>query len=240
MCINKIKTALNNMKLSKILFKRSNEEYKTPPISGISAGEITFNTNDDMPFITIGGKGSSGEINTVNIYRDRFFLNVVDKENTNSDDTLVGIDDDALKKIKGLKISIEKDPTRNCIFLIYKNRVYSINTFQTTNRKKIIFDNLSKIADKIIYSTLTYDESQQIGEWTFTYDENEIKPLTGDDIKLDGYTSELSDDEEKIITANMTINEALQKLEKVTTENEMTVSAAINQINERLRRLEKA
>lgn len=59
-------------------------------------------------------------------------------------------------------------------------------------------------------------------------------------MNLDGYTSELNDDEEKIITANMTLNEALQKLEKVTTENEMTVSAALNQINERLTRLENA
>lgn len=239
MCINKIKTALNNMKLSKILFKRSNEEYKTPPTSGISAGEIAFNTNENSPFITIGGKGSSGETKTVNIYRDRFFLNVVSAE-TDSGDTYYDLDEESKKKVKKFGLTMTKDPIRNGVFLIYQNKVYSLNTIQLTSHKRIVFDNLSIIGNKVIYSTLENNGTDFESEWWFSYNEEELYPVTGGDVKLDGYTSELSEDEEKIITANMTLNEALQKLEKVTTENEMTVSAALNQINERLTRLENA
>ena len=92
---------------------------------------------------------------------------------------------------------------------------------------------MSIIGDKVIYSILENNGTNFETEWRFSYNEEELYPVTGGDVKLDGYTSELSDDEEKIITANMTINEALQKLE-------MTASAAINQINERLTRLENA
>ena len=237
MCINKIKTALNNMKLSKILFKRSNEEYKTLPTSGISAGEIALNTNENSPFITIGGKGSNGETKTVNIYRDRFFLNVVPSE-TGSSDTY-DLDEESKKKVRKFGLTMAKDPIRNGVFLLFEGKVYSLNIMQLTESQKIVFDNLSFSGDKIIYSTLENNGSLA-EEWKFSYNEEELYPVTGGDVKLGGYTSELSDNEEKIITANMTINEALQKLEKVTTENEMTVSAAINQINERLTRLENA
>lgn len=237
MCINKIKTALNNMKLSKILFKRSNEEYKTLPTSGISAGEIALNTNENSPFITIGGKGSNGEAKTVNIYRDRFFLNVVPSE-TGSSDTY-DLDEESKKKVRKFGLTMAKDPIRNGVFLLFEGKVYSLNIMQLTGRQKIVFDNLSFSGDKIIYSTLENNGSLAT-EWKFSYNEEELYPVTGGDVKLDGYTSELSDDEEKIITSNMTLNEALQRLEKVTTENEMTVSAALNQINERLTRLENA
>ena len=238
MCINKIKTALNNMKLSKILFKRSNEEYKTPPTSGISAGEIALNTNENSPFITIGGKGSNGETKTVNIYRDRFFLNVV-PSGTGSSDTYYDLDEESKKKVRKFGLTMAKDPIRNGVFLLFEGKVYSLNIMQLTSSQKIVFDNLSFSGDKIIYSTLENNGSLA-EEWKFSYNEEELYPVTGGDVKLDGYTSELSDDEEKIITANMTLNEALQRLEKVTTENEMTVSAALNQINERLTRLENA
>lgn len=237
MCINKIKTALNNMKLSKILFKRSNEEYKTLPTSGISAGEIALNTNENSPFITIGGKGSNGETKAVNIYRDRFFLNVVPSE-TGSSDTY-DLDEESKKKVRKFGLTMAKDPIRNGVFLLFEGKVYSLNIMQLTESQKIVFDNLSFSGDKIIYSTLENNGSLA-EEWKFSYNEEELYPVTGGDVKLDGYTSELSDDEEKIITSNMTLNEALQRLEKVTTENEMTVSAALNQINERLTRLENA
>ena len=239
MCINKIKTALNNMKLSKILFKRSNEEYKTPRTSEISAGEIALNTNESSPFITIGGKGPSGEIKTVNIYRDRFFLNVVKSE---TDGNIVyGLDEASKIKIKKFKIGIDKDPIKNGMFLLFEDKVYSLNIMQLTNEQRIVFDNLSMSEGKIIYSTLEYNRSTSLElEWFFTYNEEELYPVTGGDVKLDGYTSELIDEDEKIITPDMTLNEALQKLEKVTLENELTISAAINQLNERLTRLENA
>ena len=237
MCINKIKTALNNMKLSKILFKRSNEEYKTLPTSGISAGEIALNTNENSPFITIGGKGSNGETKTVNIYRDRFFFFFLPSE-TGSSDTY-DLDEESKKKVRKFGLTMAKDPIRNGVFLLFEGKVYSLNIMQLTESQKIVFDNLSFSGDKIIYSTLENNGSLA-EEWKFSYNEEELYPVTGGDVKLDGYTSELSDDEEKIITSNMTLNEALQRLEKVTTENEMTVSAALNQINERLTRLENA
>lgn len=227
------------MKLSKILFKRSDEEYKTPPSSGISAGEITFNTNESSPFITIGGKGSSDETKTVNIYRDRFFLNV-EKIEENGNITYC-LDEDSKNKVKKFGLEIHKDPIKNGMFLLFEGKVYSLDIIQLTNHQRIVFGNLSTSEGKIIYSTLEYNMSSSLKTvWFFTYNEEELYPVSGGDVKLDGYTSELSDDEEKIITANMTLNEALQKLEKVTTENEMTVSAALNQINERLTRLENA
>lgn len=227
------------MKLSKILFKRSDEEYKTPPSSGISAGEITLNTNESSPFITIGGKGSSDETKAVNIYRDRFFLNV-EKIEENGNITYC-LDEDSKNKVKKFGLEIYKDPIKNGMFLLFEGKVYSLDIIQLTNHKRIVFGNLSTSGGKIIYSTLEYNMSSSLKTvWFFTYNEEELYPVSGGDVNLDGYTSELNDDEEKIITANMTLNEALQKLEKVTTENEMTVSAALNQINERLTRLENA
>lgn len=217
------------LNVSKILLKKSDVENKAPAASALTSGEITLNYNADRPFLSFKDSNSG----VTKFYRDMFVVNIVSGSG-DQDEVIYTADSATTKYINALKINIAEEYCKNGIILRYRNKLYLPDNTEPTDvysRNIIAFSRIDVLDDGTVKkSTFTYDYDDDYRTFPFVYNETEVKLKN----TLDGYRSLVGDEETDPLNSRMTNNEAFATLAKVITDNELTVAAAVNALNDRI------
>ena len=221
------------LNVSKILLKKSDTVNKVPAASALTAGEVALNYNSERPFLSF--KDQSEKV--TQFFRDRFLIDLEYKSTVEEGDVLTPTSGSSY--VTTLKIDVSSDYHKNGILIRYDGRIYlpcNESLYVSAHKTSVLFSNVSLndnggLVVRTIHHIPGNDEEKTI---LFLH---KVYVFDGSTMKLNGYESSLDSVESGLtdpIDATMTVNEAVSTIVKEITENELTVAAAINALNERI------